>query len=229
MAKTVGKFAAAWSFVYWFGDNDGRLYRIGSFFHDAIYRVFAGFPSLAVGADAIFDDLTVSCGQAFLVTLAFGTALAVIGAVTRMVARARVRAGQADFLDRLRSWAVAHPKVTRMLLAAPAVLWMLDQLWPGPFELSHWREMLGPYARALVPLLFAGWGMFAMTRKGLRELLAPTIGGVETQSRFGIGPEEIKFDAVAVTRESLATVGIFSAIMLERRSVRFPRSFRAVA
>jgi hypothetical protein len=211
--KTVTKFAAAWAFLYWFGDNDGRLYRIGSVFRDVIYKIFAGFPSLATHAQAVFDDFTGLCGQAFFLTLFFGTGLAVLGAAARMVARARLRAGQADFLDRLRAWTAAHPKATRALLAAPALLWMTNESWPGPYELDHLGEMIGPYGRALVPLLLAGWGMYAMAKKGLRELLAPTTGGGEL-ARFEIGPDEIAFDAVAVTRETLVTVGVFAAITL---------------
>jgi hypothetical protein len=214
LAKTVAKFAAGWTFVYWFGDNDSRLSRLGELFRGAIYRVFADSPTRALHAQAVFDDLTGFCGQAFLFTLAFGTFFGVVGALTRMLARSRVRAGQADFLDHLRAWTAAHPNVTRSLLAAPTILWMLNALWPGSFELSPGRDLLGPYSRAIIPLLLAGWGMFAMTKKGLRELLAPTMGGANAATDFAISPDEIAFDAVAVTRRTVAIVTVFSALML---------------
>jgi hypothetical protein len=48
----------------------------------------------------------------------------------------------------------------------------------------------------------------------MRELLAPTTGATEAPARFEIGADEIVFDAVAVTRQSVAIVAVFSTIML---------------
>jgi hypothetical protein len=107
----------------------------------------------------------------------------------RMMARAR--AGQPDFLDHLRAWTAAHPMAARTLLATPAILWMTDQFWPGPYEMEHWRETLGPYARALIPSLVAGWGIFAMTNKGMRELLAPTVSASTATEMRGPRPPPV--------------------------------------
>jgi hypothetical protein len=63
-------------------------------------------------------------------------------------------------------------------------------------------------------MALAVWAIYALTKKGLRELLAPTMVSGQAPTRFEIGPDEIVFDAVAVTRRTLATVAAFSAVTL---------------
>jgi hypothetical protein len=215
LARTIAKFAAAWGFFYLCASNEIRVNWYQGVVTDAIYRILSGFPSAARYADMIFQDFVQVFAITFGVTLFFGTVFAVLGAVARMLARARIRAGQVDFLDRVRGWTAAHPSATRVLPAIPAILFGLRLVWPGPFELHHLDEWLGGLARGAAPLLLAMWGMTGMTRKGLRSLLAPTMGGAaQSQTRFDISADEIAFDAVAVTRETLAMVGVFTAITL---------------
>jgi hypothetical protein len=219
LAKTVAKFAAAWGAFIAVANNDLLVNRVTDALGSATQKALANFPLVARYTENLYQDVTFIFLMTAFVTLVFGTGLAVLGGATRMVARARVRAGHADFLDRLRGWTAAHPKVTRALLAAPALAWMLRLGWPSSIAGSIIDGPIldtapGPYVRILPALLVAGWGLFAMTKKGVRELLAPTLGGDEATARFEIGPEEIGFDAVAVTRETLATVGLYSAITL---------------
>ena len=110
LTKTVAKFVAAWAVLFFFGDSSGRLYGVSAFMHDAIARVFAGFPAAAWYLDMEVFKLAEVLGVAFAVTLFFGTALAVLGALVRMLARARVRAGESDFLDRVRGWMHAQSR-----------------------------------------------------------------------------------------------------------------------
>jgi hypothetical protein len=214
LAKTITKFLAAWSLLSFFAHHDSRLYGVSAFTHDAIARVFAGFPAAAWYLDLEVFKLAEILGLAFAVTLFFGTTLAVLGGVVRMLARSLVRSGGTDFLNRPREWTRAHSNAARVLLALPAVTWALFLAWPGRWEASHLTEWLGALTRSALPLALGAWGISAMTRKGLRELLAPTIDGLETKTNFAIGPDEIVFDAVAVTRRTLGLVGAFIAVMV---------------
>jgi hypothetical protein len=213
-AKTGAKFAASWALFFWTVQHDLTFNRATAAVEDAIYRVFAGFPSAASVVDLEFEKLLEILGATFAVTLFFGTVLAVIGSLVRMVARARVRAGQKDFLDRVRAWTAAHPRILNTLLVTPAIwgTWILAH--PGRWELENLDQYFRSLRYGAIPLLLGGWGMFAFGKKGVRELLAPTVGGAETESSFTISPDEIVFDAVAVTRRSVGIVTAFTAFMV---------------
>jgi hypothetical protein len=212
LAKTSAKFGAAWLAVYLtrLAHDRGPLRDLDDWVKNVLSRVLVGFDSISHYTRATYDYVTDIWPTTFAVTLFFGTGLAVLGAAARMVARARLRAGQPDFLDPVRRWTAAHPRATRLILAVPAFAWALLGLWPGPWEL----ENPGYWASSFVPMAVAAWAVFAMARKGARELLAPTTGATEAPTRFEIGADEIVFDAVAVTRQSVAIVAVFSAIML---------------
>jgi hypothetical protein len=216
LAKTAAKFAVSWVVFYLVTVHQARVFSFENITAPkAIYRIFSGFPSAAQLAYRVFQDFFDLSWGAFTLTLFFGTLCAGLGAAARTIARARLRAGQTDFLDRVRAWTAARSKGTRALLAVPALLWVLFVVWPGPFELNHvFDEWLPALVRAALPTGLAAWAIFAMTRKGLRELLAPTEGGSEAPSRFDIRADEIAFDAVAVTRQTLAMVALFTAITL---------------
>jgi hypothetical protein len=214
LAKTVAKFAAAWAALITLFSNDVRFNYVARWGSDAIYNVLSGFPSAARHADLVYQVLIDVLGWTFAVTLFFGTALAVLGAAVRMIARARVRARLADFLDGTRAWTANHRSATRVLLWAPAATWLLYLAWPGPFELHHLAEYLRGLARAAVPDALAGWSVFAITKKGLRELLAPTLDELGAPTRFEVSANEITFRAVAVTRETLAMVTAFTFVTL---------------
>ena len=214
LARTVAKFAAAWAALITLVSNDVRFNYAARWGSDAIWKVLSGFPSAARNADIVYQNFINLLGWTVAVTLFFGTGLAVLGAAVRMIARARLRAKLADFLDCPRAWTAKHRRATRALLGVPAATWLLYLIWPGPFELHHMVEYLEGLARAAVPDALAAWGVFAMTKKGLRELLAPTLGGPGTPPRFEVNDDEIVFRAVAVTRETLAMVTAFTLITL---------------
>jgi hypothetical protein len=210
LARTVGKFAVAWWAFLELSYHPLWEFYVDRAVDGAISRVLRGYPELTRVAELFYRDSAAVVLFTFAVTLFVGTGLAVTGGVARMIARARARAGQGDFLDRLRRWTTAWPLATRALVAAPALSWFgllcytIGNMDPEP----------GAVERSAITLILAAWGMLAMTRKGMRALLAPTIAGAGADARFAIGPDEIAFDAVAITRETLATVGIFTAVVL---------------
>jgi hypothetical protein len=225
LAKTSAKFVAAWAAMLSLMHDERPLNHVVEVLERVTHTTLSDAPAAAALAQNFFQTFSAIILFTCLATLVFGTGLAVLGGVTRMIARARARAGQADFLDRPRHWTTAHPNLTRALLAAPTLLWTLFLAKGVP----AFDELPGAYARAVVPLLLAGWGMFALTKKGLRELLAPTIGGTETESAPTIDPHEIAFDAVAITRETLATVALFTAVVLGLPAAAFLRLAHSMA
>ena len=211
-AKTGAKFAVAWAFFSWLVDHDMSVNRAMRLVDEGINRVFAGFPAAAMFVGLEFEKLLEVLLLTFGVTLFFGTGLAVVGALVRMVARARVRAGQADFLDRLRGWS-ARTRLLNALLLAPSLAWVWILAHPARWELEHLDEYWASLGHAAIPLALGAWGMFAMARKGVRELLAPTTGDA-AEDTFAIGPDEIAFDAVAVTPRTVGLVAAFTAFMV---------------
>jgi hypothetical protein len=214
LAKTTAKFAAAWLFVFSQADCRGGLFRFDAFARDAIYRVFAGFPSAARQAEIFYTQFSDTLGAALVVTLFFATGLAALGAVVRMLARAGARAGRKDFLDPARAWTSAHTRATRALLLAPLLLPAFLIALPRGLDQASLAEWFDGLVHGLPPLVVAIWAMYRMERKGLRELLAPTLDAEGLGTRFQIAPDEISFDAVAVTRRTVALVGAFSALMV---------------
>jgi hypothetical protein len=212
LAKTVAKFAAAWTVILWFGGKDSRLDFFDHFVRNVISRVFAGFPAAAQMAESVYFDFLIMFGIAFAVTAVVGSFLAVLGALTRTVARARVRAGQTDFLDRPRAWLAAHPNAVRVLALIYPLLFGFAFFHPSHDDREH-LQWFGGIARGAIPFLVSSWGVYAMEKKGVRELLAPTMGGSEAKTSFAISPDEIAFDAVAVTRETLAIVAVFTTLI----------------
>jgi hypothetical protein len=213
MGKTVAKFLVAW-FLAWTIPYSSVAGAAHSWIRAALFRVFAGFPALQLAVDRAYWGWVSFLGGAFGLALFFATVFAALGAAVRMLARARIRAGHADFLDRLRAWTLAHPKVTQALLAAPGLLFALWPMWPRGHWYNHKAEYLWGLPLQIVPSLLVAWAIFSLAKKGQRELLAPTMGGGQAPTRFEIGPDEIAFDAVAVTRRTVAMVAAFSAVTL---------------
>jgi hypothetical protein len=178
---------------------------------DAIYRVLSGVPALAQIAHHWLDVFTDSFTASYVVTLAAATLMVPLGFVVRLVARARVRAGASDPLAALRSWRDAHPSLSLALLAAfPALaqlMWM-RMLW---WRVSHY-SVLANLALFVAPALY-GWAQVRLMRGGARDLLAPTVTAT-TDAAPALDPDEIRFAAVAVTRETKAAVGGLAALTL---------------
>jgi hypothetical protein len=182
---------------------------------------FGGMRSSVI-RDAIHDsyDLVYVMGRGTLLGLTFAVSVAML---VRMIARARVRAGLADPLDRLRAWTAARAVGARRLLALPAIAWVVAEAGLAARFVRYWGGwsmygslagtatiqelhrlfawLLGSFA---VALLVPALGIYAATRVGARAFLAPTLAGddadpVPSERRIG-------FDAVAVTAETRAAV-----------------------
>ncbi|HZU84984.1 MAG TPA: hypothetical protein VE987_18765, partial [Polyangiaceae bacterium] len=151
--------------------------------------------------DQLFRQLVTTLD----VAIAAGTLAMPLVLLARLLARARVRSGRADPLDRVRRWTERHPRMTRALTAVPGALTTAAV----SLEMARrgWTTSL-PYA--VVPLLGLTW----LTRLGLRALLAPTLGAAADEAPHTVADDEIVFSAVAVTRETVATVGAFAVLPL---------------
>jgi hypothetical protein len=177
---------------------------------DVLSRVLSGFPGLMEMAHRVLGATLNALGGALVLTLAVGTAAVPLGFVARMVARARLRAGHRDPLDRLRSWASRPLRRTVLAAAFPVLSQALV------FSAVYTRG-LGQWGAAYYAIagVLAGLAQLPFARGALRALLAPTLpdrGGGE--GSFAIGADEIRFDAVAVTRETRAAVAALAALTL---------------
>jgi hypothetical protein len=122
------------------------------------------------------------------------------------VARARLRAGHADPLARVRRLVEAHPKATTAVLAAGAGLFQAAWLRSESF-LSH----LEPSAYVAVAIALGG-AQFALARGALRAWLTPV--DHEAGEAEALDADEIHFAAVAVTQQTRAMVGGLAALSL---------------
>jgi hypothetical protein len=210
LATTVAKLAAGWV-VWW-------LLRYSDPVNDALDRAQSWLDLLLTGNasrnvytwfDATWDHSWSVVAWSLLATLVAGGVAAGVGMAARIVARARVRAGQGDFLERARAWTAAHPGRTRALLATPGALWLAWLLTPAHAgEIAPWLHQW----TAAPGTILAGWGMYRVAKNGLAALLAPTMAAGPARSSVQITDDEIVFDAVAVTRETLAAVAGLAAI-----------------
>lgn len=176
---------------------------------DALVRIFSGFVGVQQFAIKAFDLFETGFETTLVLTLAFATLAAPLAFAARLVARARIRAGHADPLDRVRSWLAAGRGRTAALVAAiPAMtqaLFVRGELgWGG-----HPAWVIAEVA------LVAGLVQMAFIRGGLRAALAPTMGDQgEGEGPATIDADELRFDAVAVTRETKLAVGALAVVSL---------------
>ncbi len=197
-AKTLSAFALA----YGVASVVVRL-RLQTAVNNAIWDHCPAF--LQPDVERVFWSVSRHLGSAYGMALFAATILLPLGIVGRMVARAHTRAGHVDPLDRVRDFARVHPKVTGALLCLPGVLWsMLFLRWYRGTAL----ELL---PRFVLPALISGYGHLALARFGLRALLAPTLSEAESEP-VDVTKDEIRFNAVAVTRETRAAVGVVAAL-----------------
>jgi hypothetical protein len=177
---------------------------------DGIYRVFSGFPGAQEMVSRAFHVLvwafTTGCGF----TLAAATLAVPLAFVARMVARARVRAGHADPLDRMRAWFSASRGRATAVAALFPVMTQALFLW-SIHGFNRWAQWSLVYYAAAT--LLCGLAQMAVARAGLRALLAPTM----PRGRAAPAPlddDEIRFDAVAVTRETRLAVAAMATLSL---------------
>lgn len=156
--------------------------------------------------DALFWMVTNVLVPAFFAALSAATAGVALGFLVRTLARARVRAGLADPLDRVRAFVAAHsPARARLLAAAPGLAWVAlttRHHLRGAADENIYALLPG----ILLPVLVGLLGHTLLARRGLKALLAPTLDEHEA-SREETQAEGFTFDAVAVTRETRGAVG----------------------
>ena len=145
-----------------------------------------------------------------------------IALLVRLVARAKVRAGQTDPLAPLRHVAETHPTATRRVLAIPAALFLAAssallgaQVLEGHLSNVLRLGQLSPVYGGVLALFAAvmtvvSRGVYTGTRAGFHALIAPTVDPAEVARSTSEG--DITFNAVAVTRETLAAVAAMAAL-----------------
>ncbi len=151
---------------------------------------------------------------ALVLTLFAATFAVPLGAIARAVGRARVDAGKRDPIEALRRWTAAHPAWTRALTIVPSALFAAWTNW------LTFAEFVGNDAAERVadaPV----WGvttvlttvvLTALLRRGVRALVAPAVDPQAAPVQVEVDANEITFDAVAVTRETVGAVAGMAAL-----------------
>jgi hypothetical protein len=192
-------WVVAWSLVPLLSSHRTWLFR--QTVDDAIFRFLSGFPGWALFVERLIHTLDAGLAFTYGFSLFFASLLLPIGFAARLVARARVRAGHTDPLDRIRTWMSSHPVgstlATLVLPLASQLLFLWSTWWWN--GVSLWVLGLTAFAGGLVQR--------SLIRGGLQSLLAPTLDGDPMQPSE-LDPDEIRFDAVAVTREAFLPIGI---------------------
>ena len=193
----------AWAAVVPLSEAGWAVHR---WLENAIFRVFSGLPALAISVDRAMEILRYDLTSSYGLTLFVATFVVPLGGVARMVARARLRAGHADPLDRVRRFVSEHPRWTSIVTAGVAALMQSTYLF-----FNHYGYVSHRLAYFVVGTLI-GLAQWRVVGAALRAWLAPTIES--STSEGAIRSDEIRFSAVAVTRESVAMVGGLAAITL---------------
>jgi hypothetical protein len=165
------------------------------------------------GVDLVGHAFMTVLPAALVLSLVVSACLVPVGLVLRALARTRVHRGSADPLDVARRWVGAHPRAASALTAAPATLAMFAIALGkarGDWLQEHDSALL-TYAAFAVPAALASMAFAALARADARALLAPTVDAT-LPVRTDVAQGEITFRAVAVTRETIATVGIMAAM-----------------
>jgi len=208
------------------------------FLHRVVFKVFGGFPAAQSYAVDVVKLGSWIVSETFGALALWTMFLVPLGFVARLTARARLRAGTADPLDRFRAWTRNHRVGTQLALAFVPFLWGAGAMRALYFGIDGDVSLNGALLRLIPVALASSLVHYAGTRSLLGSLLAPTIDPTE-EARIEIGPDEITFDAVAVTREAQAAVGALAGLSLGMTVwiaalpiatlFRDPRLFAAVA
>ncbi len=178
---------------------------------------WAGYDSWPSGGtahrvlDLISHGFAAYLAAGFLTVFVASVGLVPLGVLARTLARARVRAGGADPFGRARDWVGSHPGWVRAITAVPAALWALGVGWEASFAWADVGERLGTWASFGIVGVLAAAGMTALTRAGVRMLVAPVVDDSEPRATE-VARGEITFDAVAVTGETRAAVAAMAAL-----------------
>jgi hypothetical protein len=204
-ARTLRRFRPlvlwllAWSLAPVFSWSEAWVFRKG--LDDAIFRFLSGFPGWALRAERLVRSLDAGLEFTFTMSLFVASLLLPIGFAARVVARARMRAGHGDPFERIRAWLGRHRAASAAaVLALPVasqLLFLRSTWWWN--DTSLWVLGLTAVTGGLVQR--------ALVRGGLRSLLAPPLEG-DRREPPALDPDEIRFDAVAVTREAILPIGL---------------------
>jgi hypothetical protein len=138
-------------------------------------------------------------------TAAIGVAVVAVPLiiVARVLARGRVRAGNADPLDGVRAFASKR----KWLAFAPAILWTTFLALSRAAQWSHFANAVEGVTSFIPGLVAAFVGFYALSRAGLRAVTAPTVAKDDASGEsMTIRDDEITFSAVAVTPETKGAV-----------------------
>jgi hypothetical protein len=230
---TVLAWVAVWfTSARYVQGGSSSWHAIVAFLDRFAFRAFSGFPAAQQYAGELIHALDWLSTPTFATFASWAMFLVPLGFVARIMARARVRYGAVDPLDRLRAWTRARPVWTWVVLAILPALWGIRA-----FEIVYHRTELTP--GAIAPILLASVAaQIAAARSVVTSFLSPTVDPGE-EALIEIGPDEIAFDAVAVTNETRAAVGGLAALSVAMvvwlaalpiaTLFRDPRLFAAVA
>jgi hypothetical protein len=174
---------------------------------DAIRGLFAGQPKVQLALARLYRTVTLELAVSYGNALFFASVLAPLGFLARTLARARVRAGLADPLERARRFVKTRTRWTRALILAPTALFCLAlarifwTAFAGVPSDDLWAAALPGLA---LPVGLVGFAYVALMRRGLAALVAPTLD--EDEANEEARAEGFTFDAVAVTPETRAAV-----------------------
>jgi hypothetical protein len=172
------------------------------------FRAFGGFPAAQQYVANLIRLIDWSTFPTFVVYGGWAMFLVPLGFVARMVARARLRSGARDPIDRLRAWVVAHPRSWAAIVGVLPAIWGIKAF--DVLITDHRGFGLTP-AQVLPVVTLSALFEYVAARGTFRAFLQPTVDP-EEELRIEIGPDEIKFDAVAVTRETRAAVGALAGL-----------------
>jgi hypothetical protein len=247
MKHTLRRFTpVAWIVLAWIGvwltanryvpDGHTLWGELIAFLDRFTFKAFGGFPAAQAFVAGIIRLVHLGTSWSFAMFATWASFFVPLGFVARIASRARLRSGATDPLDRVRAWTLAHPGWTQVLLALLPAL-------SGVAMHKAFRRIFDEgeitFAQILPVALVSAGAQFAAARAVVRALLAPTLDPAEADARIEIGPDEIVFDAVAVTREARAAVGGLAALSVAMvvwiaalpiaTLFRDPRLFAAVA
>jgi hypothetical protein len=188
---------------------------------DALQRAFDA-PGATWFRDLVIRAIAQPLVQAYHASpsaLLAGTLLLLAGVFVRAFARARLREGRPDPLERVREQLARRPWMARLLTWIPSLAFVLYEAWDevlGPATRNFaifrddWMRFQTP--ETLAASIVIGTAVVALAIRpvasaGLRALLAPIAPGRSSAK----GADEIAFSAVAVTVRTRAAVAGLAA------------------
>src|ERR1700761_7548456 len=188
--KTLAWFAAAYALAI-----VGDVFHFGELF-DRAFVALRGDNAMetTISLQSLGYFISRQIAGSYFGALFVASIAVPLGALVRMVARARVRAGFRDPLDKMRQF-TSRSGARWALAATPALWWLAVSVRMLTHSFVRF-EMLAPVMA--LPIFASFASHLFLSSHGLRALLAPTTDG-EAQEATADG---CSFDAVAVTKET---------------------------